>query len=173
MNRIFVPAILCIIFICNTSFFERNTSKGNYLIVISKHNYELNVYDDDGWLVTYPVVFGNKDLGDKMVQGDRETPEGSFKIVNKRVHEKWDRFMMLNYPTPEDYAKFNLRKEQGLIPPNAQIGGGVGIHGTWPHESYAIDQYQNWTQGCISMKDEDVEELYAMIPVGTTVVIKK
>lgn len=161
------------VFICNTSFYEGHKTKGNYLIVISKHNYELNVYDDDGWLVTYPVVFGNKDLGDKKMQGDRETPEGSFKIVSKRPHEKWDRFMMLNYPTAESYAKFNAWKAQGIIPANAQIGGGVGIHGTWPHESYAIDQYQNWTEGCISMKNEDVEELYQMIPIGTTVVIKK
>ena len=56
------------------------------------------------------------------------------------------------------------RKQQGIIPANAKIGGGVAIHGTWPHEDYAIDKYDNWTQGCISMKNEDVIELFNMIP---------
>jgi murein L,D-transpeptidase YafK len=131
------------------------------------------VYDEAGWLVTYPVVFGNKDLGDKLYEGDRRTPEGSFSIVSKRVHEKWDRFMMLNYPTKENVDMFNERKAAGVIPANAKIGGAIGIHGVWPHEDYAIDQYQNWTMGCISMKNADVEDLYSYIQIGTSVTIKK
>lgn len=147
--------------------------KGTYLIVVEKSKYELSLYDDEGWYATYPVVFGNKDLGDKMKEGDRKTPEGSFTIVSKRVHEKWDRFLMLDYPTKESIEKFNARKQKGLIPKSAGIGGGIGIHGTWPKEDYAIDRYDNWTQGCISMKNPDVEELYRLIPIGTKVVIKR
>lgn len=156
-----------------TSFKSKTNSVPGYYIIITKHNYELTLYDDRGWLVKYPVVFGNNDLGDKMKEGDRETPEGTFTIISKRIHEKWDRFMMLDYPTAESYAKFNQRKAQGLIPKNAQIGGGVGIHGTWPHENFAVDKYQNWTEGCISLKNEDVEELYNIIPVGTKVIVRK
>lgn len=157
-----------------TSFHgTRILPKGTYLIVIEKGRYELSLYDDEGWYATYPVVFGSKDQGDKMKEGDRKTPEGSFTITSKRVHEKWDRFLMLDYPTKESYEKFNSRKQKGIIPKNASIGGGIGIHGTWPREDYAIDRYDNWTQGCISMKNPDVEDLYNMIPVGTKVVIKK
>ena len=162
--------MLLIIF---TSFRSKNKSVPAYYIVISKHSYELTVYDDRGWLVKYPVVFGNNDLGDKMKEGDRETPEGTFTIISKRVHEKWDRFMMLDYPTAESYEKFRQRKAQGLIPKDAQIGGGVGIHGTWPHEGYAVDRYENWTEGCISLKNEDVEELFNMVPVGTKVIVRQ
>jgi murein L,D-transpeptidase YafK len=121
--------------------------KGTYLLVVEKSKYELSVYDDDGWYATYPVVFGSKDLGDKMREGDRKTPEGTFTIISKKVHEKWDRFMMLDYPTQESYQKFNDRKAHGLIPRNATIGGGIGIHGTWPREDYAIDRYDNWDHG--------------------------
>jgi murein L,D-transpeptidase YafK len=64
-------------------------------IIVDKSSYELYVYDADGWYATYPVVFGNSSLEDKKVEGDRNTPEGTFKIVNKRVHEKWDRYMGL------------------------------------------------------------------------------
>jgi lipoprotein-anchoring transpeptidase ErfK/SrfK len=162
-----------LVWVC-TSFHGRYiVPKGTYFLVVEKSKYELSVYDDNGWLATYPVVFGNKDQSDKMREGDRKTPEGTFTIVSKKVHDKWDRFMLLDYPTKESYEKFNQRKAQGLIPQNATIGGGIGIHGTWPREGYAIDRYDNWTQGCISMKNEDVEELYSMIPVGTKIQIKK
>jgi lipoprotein-anchoring transpeptidase ErfK/SrfK len=142
-------------------------------IIIDKSNYELYVYDKEGWFATYPVVFGNSSLDDKKMEGDRNTPEGSFKIANKRVHEKWDRYMGLDYPTKESLEKFRQRKQRGEIPANATPGGGVGIHGTWPHEDYIIDRYQNWTNGCISLKNEDVEDLYSYIPIGTPVTIRK
>jgi len=60
-------------------------------IVVDKSSYELYVYDAQGWFATYPVVFGNSSLDDKKVEGDRNTPEGEFRIVNKRIHDKWDR----------------------------------------------------------------------------------
>lgn len=142
-------------------------------IVVDKSNYELYVYDKLGWFATYPVVFGNNTLADKKVEGDRNTPEGNFKIANKRVHEKWDRYLGLDYPTGESLAKFQQRKKRGEIPANASPGGGIGIHGTWPHEDYVIDRYKNWTNGCISLKNEDVKDLYSYIPVGTPITIQK
>ncbi len=81
--------------------------------------------------------------------------------------------MGLDFPTPADIEKFNLRKRQGILPANSVQGGGIGIHGIWPHEDYAIDQYQNWTEGCISLKNEHIKQLYAMVPVGTRVTIRK
>ena len=174
MKKCVSICLLLTLLITATSFHGTSVNSfPNYYIVISKHQYELSVYDSKGWLVTYPVVFGNKDLRDKMQAGDRETPEGNFKIVSKRVHEKWCRMLMLDYPNIADIAKFNYRKQQGLLPPDAKIGGGVGIHGTWPHEDNAIDKYDNWTQGCISLKNEDVIELFNMTPVGTEVAIRK
>jgi lipoprotein-anchoring transpeptidase ErfK/SrfK len=140
--------------------------------VIDKSQYELSVFDSKGWLITYPVVFGSNDLRDKLYEGDRKTPEGTFTIVEKKVHSKWDRFMGLNYPTPESYEKFSERKQEGIIPGSAKIGGGIGIHGTWPHEDFQVDRYRNWTDGCISMRNKDVEELYNMVPVGTQVMIR-
>jgi murein L,D-transpeptidase YafK len=146
---------------------------GKISITIDKSEYELSVYDDKGWYATYPVVFGNNSLGDKKMQGDKNTPEGTFRIANKRVHEKWCRFLSLDYPTADDIEKFNKRKEKGEIPANASIGGGIGIHGVWPHEDYQVDRYKNWTLGCISMKNDDVMEIYAFTDAGTKVTIKK
>lgn len=147
--------------------------RGQVYLVIDKSDYELSVYDEDGWYATYPVVFGNKTLNDKKMEGDRNTPEGSFSITTKRIHDKWYRFMAIDYPTKESWEKFKKRKARGEIPKNATIGGGIGIHGTWPNEDYQIDRYNNWTLGCISMKNKDVEELYAYLPVGAKVIIRR
>ncbi|HYF32628.1 MAG TPA: L,D-transpeptidase [Chitinophagaceae bacterium] len=146
---------------------------GVIYIVIDKSNYELNVYDAEGWFATYPVVFGSKTQDDKMMEGDRKTPEGSFKIIGKRPHDKWGKFMLLDYPNKESWQKFNRRKSDGIIPKTAKIGGGIGIHGTWPRDETAVDYYQNWTQGCISMKLDHLYELYDYCPVGTRVIIKQ
>jgi lipoprotein-anchoring transpeptidase ErfK/SrfK len=149
-------------------------TRQTYRVVVTKSKYEMKVYDSTGeWLVTYPVVFGNKDMADKMMEGDRRTPEGEFHIASKRKHEKWNSFMALDYPTRESYQRFNERKAQGLIPGTARIGGSIGIHGTWPHEEFAIDQYQNWTEGCISTKNTYIEEIFSLLPVGTTIEIKR
>src|SRR5688572_3674282 len=47
-----------------------------YYIVVDKSDYELKVYDDEGWYATYPIVFGSRDLSDKMKEGDKKTPDG-------------------------------------------------------------------------------------------------
>ena len=173
-------SLMGVVALANTSFKKakainlRTVTRNTYSVIIVKSKYELKIIDSTGeWIVTYPVVFGNKDLGDKMMQGDRRTPEGIFHILNKRKHEKWDSFMLIDYPNQDSYQKFNARKAKGIIPADAQIGGAIGIHGTWPHEEFAIDQYQNWTEGCISTKNIYIEEIFSLLPVGTTVEIKR
>jgi murein L,D-transpeptidase YafK len=157
--------------IAKRSFFN-NELNGTPYILIDKTEYELNVYDDDGWYATYPVVFGSKSLTDKMMEGDRKTPEGSYKIVSKRPHEKWGQIMLIDYPTKADVQKFNERKAKGLLPKGAKIGGGIGIHGTWPRDEMVVDYFQNWTNGCIALKREEMTEIYSMIPIGTKVTIQ-
>lgn len=146
---------------------------GSISIIIDKSDYELSVYDEKGWYATFPVVFGNNSLEDKKMEGDKNTPEGSFKIINKKVHDKWCRFLALDYPNAESLEKFKRRKERGEIPAHAKIGGAIGIHGTWPHEDFVVDRYKNWTLGCISMKNSDVTEMYAYARPGTRVTIRK
>ena len=146
-------------------------STAGYRVVVEKHNYELKVYDEEGWLATYPVVFGSSELTDKMMEGDRRTPEGSYKIIHKKIHPEWGPFLLLDYPTSNDLEKFNDRKKAGLIPPQARPGGGIGIHATRKNEDRFVDFYYNWTLGCVSTKRQYAQELYEMLPVGTRVTI--
>lgn len=146
---------------------------GSVYLIVDKSDYELQVFDSKGWYATYPVVFGNKSLGDKMMEGDRNTPEGTFQIDNKRPHNKWNKIMFINYPNQESWQKFNRRKAQGMIPRSAKIGGGIGIHGTWPNDNIVVDDYTNWTQGCVSLRNTDMDEIYSFVPAGTKVIIRK
>jgi murein L,D-transpeptidase YafK len=143
-----------------------------YYIIVDKSDYELKVYDDDGWYATYPIVFGSKDLSDKMREGDKKTPNGKFKIILKKIHNKWGPELLLDYPTPENVQTFNQRKQKGVIPKTARIGSGIAIHATRPEEEWTIDNFYNWTDGCVSVKYTEMKDLYSYIPVGTPVTIQ-
>lgn len=151
----------------------KNVDVDKVFLLIDKSNYTLYLYEDVTLLKTYRVVFGNNDLKDKMMEGDRRTPEGTFHIVAKRYDKRWNRFLLLDYPTDNSRQKFEERKASHIIPASASIGGGIGIHGTWPNEGIVIDWKQNWTNGCISMKNSDVDELFKLVKVGTPVVIRR
>lgn len=152
----------------------KKTEKANsYYIIISKKSYELKVYDDDGWYATYPCVFGSNDLGDKYREGDKRTPEGEFKVLLKKSNAKWAFELLLDYPNEASRQKFRERVAKGELPRNAKIGGGIAIHATRRHEEWTVDYYQNWTDGCISLKYSEAKDLYSFIPVGTPVTITK
>lgn len=146
---------------------------GTVYIVVDKSDYELNVYDEEGWYATYPVVFGSKDLSDKMMEGDRRTPEGNFKVISSRPHTKWHHMLMLDYPNQESWAKFKQRKANGVIPASAKIGGGIAIHGTWPNDNIVVDDFTNWTNGCVSLKNEDIDDINSFLKLGTRVRIQR
>lgn len=144
-----------------------------YYIIVDKSDYELRVYDDEGWYATYPVVFGSNDLNDKFMEGDKRTPEGEFKVLLKKIHPRWGPELLLDYPNKESINKFKDRLNKGLIPQNAKIGSGIAIHATRPGEEWTIDYFQNWTDGCVSLKYSEARDLYKYIPAGTPVTIQK
>jgi murein L,D-transpeptidase YafK len=150
----------------------RLAAPSSYYIIVSKKDYELNVYDEEGWYATYPIVFGSKDLGDKMREGDRRTPTGSFKVLMKKTNKRWGIELLLDYPNAESYRRFNERKAKGLIPKNARIGDGIAIHSTRKEEEWTVDNFYNWTDGCISVKYSEMGDLYSYIPAGTPVTIQ-
>ena len=144
-----------------------------YYIIIDKSDYELRVYDGEGWYATYPVVFGSKDQNDKYMEGDKRTPEGHFKVLLKKIHPQWGPELLLDFPNEESIKKFNERQSRGLVPRNARIGSGIAIHATRPQEEWTVDYFQNWTDGCVSLKYTEAKDLYSYIPSGTPVTIQK
>ncbi len=142
-------------------------------ILIDKSEYKLCVRVDSVVLKEYPVVFGTTENKDKLMQGDKCTPEGHFKIISKYPHKSWSKFIWLNYPNEESWKKHNAAIISGKIPKDADIGGEVGIHGVPKGMDYMIDAGYNWTLGCISMKNRDVDEIYPYISKSTSIEIIK
>jgi len=158
--------------VINTAPDPNNLPESPYYIIVDKSDYELKVYDDEGWYATYPIVFGSKDMGDKMREGDKRTPNGTFKVILKKHHQKWGPELLLDYPTKESFQRFNQRKANGQLPKNARIGNGIAIHATRPQEEWTVDNFYNWTDGCVSVKYTEMKDLFSYIPVGTSVTIQ-
>ena len=84
---------------------------------------------------------------------------------------KWSKFILLNYPTKQNWLKFAEAKRRGQIPWDAQIGGDIGIHGT--ESDYKNILGENWTFGCVALKNKDINELYRLVETGSIVVIQR
>jgi lipoprotein-anchoring transpeptidase ErfK/SrfK len=142
-------------------------------LVVDKRNYCVQVIYRMRMIRAYKAVFGPHPMQDKMMEGDRCTPEGWFKITNKNGASQYDKFMLLSYPNDSAIVHFNKMKAKGQLPANARIGGSVGIHGIWPGGDDMIEMGVGWTDGCVALKNKDVEELFSMVGVGTKVHILK
>jgi len=140
-------------------------------IWISKSAYTLELRVDSLVLARLPVVFGANPVKDKLKQGDKSTPEGTFSIRDMYPHKKWSKFIWIDYPTEDSWAKHRAAKAKGQIPHDAAIGGEIGIHGVPTGYDSAIDNRQNWTLGCISMRTSDINWLYEHVHTGMKVKI--
>ncbi len=118
--------------------------------LVKKSERIFQVLDKGMVLKEYPCVLGEAPVGDKMMQGDRRTPEGKFGIRSKRVHDKWHAFVWVDYPNAESRKRFAARLANGSIPKTAKIGGEIGIHGVPDGMDHWVNNGSDWTFGCIA-----------------------
>lgn len=151
-----------------------DTLRKNLLeIVVSKSQYRVALYYRNRLIRSYKAVFGPNPSLNKVMEGDRNTPEGRFTITNKNPASQYNKFMLISYPNDSAYFRFNKLKAAGKIPATARIGGSVGIHGIWKGGDDMIEMGVGWTDGCVALKNRDVEELFSLVGVGTQVRIHK
>jgi len=148
-------------------------NKDSVLVTVDKSDYCLQVYYKKRIIRSYKAVFGPRPMENKCMEGDRCTPEGWFKITNKNGSSRYNKFLGLSYPNDSAMARFNKMKAAGLLPATAKIGGSVGIHGIWQGGDNMIELGVGWTDGCVALKNKDVEELFSFVGVGTRVYIRK
>jgi murein L,D-transpeptidase YafK len=149
----------------------KKIDKNKISILIEKSKYKLTFNYDGKPIKSYPVVLGFDPVNDKLSQGDGCTPEGKFKIKGIRSHKFWSKFLLLDYPTKDSRKKHRTAKNLRRIPQNAAIGGDIGIHGVPDGMDNLIDEKSNWTLGCISLKNKDINEIYKWVKKGTVVKI--
>lgn len=114
----------------------------------------------------YTVELGHNGLADKLYEGDGATPEGRYRITSKRDRgqTRFHRALMLDYPTGEDRREHADARQRGLVPPGRGPGGLIEIHG---HGGRGLD----WTDGCVALRNADMDRLFAAVEVGTPVTI--
>jgi lipoprotein-anchoring transpeptidase ErfK/SrfK len=124
-------------------------STARYSIIVDKSQNILTLKSGDSALKVYTVSTG----------ADNSTPVGKFKIVNKLIDPTWYKAgAVVPSGSPENILG---SRWMGITVP------GYGIHGTTEPDSIG----KSITAGCIRMLNNDVEELYAIVPVGTDVVV--
>jgi murein L,D-transpeptidase YafK len=137
---------------------------------VDKSERVFRVMHDSTELKQYVCVLGENPVGDKRMQGDRRTPEGTFTFRSKRRPHQWHVFIWIDYPNAESRRRFQERKRKGEIPANADIGGEVGIHGVPEGKDAWIVSGQDWTWGCIALTNADVDEIYPYIQPMRTII---
>lgn len=142
-----------------------------WFVVIRKSCRTLDVYQRGQRVRSYSAVFGLGGIrNEKLYEGDKRTPQGLYSIIEKRRHPRWGHFFLLDYPNRRDHRKYWMAMREGEVPPGAGVGGAVGIHGTDKPDMNRLNV--DWTFGCISLANTDVEDLNGLIPVGTPVLIQ-
>jgi murein L,D-transpeptidase YafK len=151
------------------------TNGSDWAVVVRKRERTLTAYHNGEQRQVFPIVLGIAPNGPKTYRGDLRTPEGVYRIVFKRIHPRWSRFMLLSYPNQDDRQRYAMALSEGRVPiidgRPPGLGSAVGIHGTDRVESNV--RGVDWTWGCVSMLNPHVEELYDLVPLGTPVLIEE
>ncbi len=186
-NRFVAIAVIVILLQIATFMLPVRASE-NVELLISRSSHTLLVKQGNVTLQSFKVAFGSGGKKAKLREGDRTTPKGTYLISNVRTSDRFHLFMQLNYPNMNDAkralkTKLISRKQYrdildaqiaGRMPPqNTGLGGAIGIHGIGveTQEKIEIHQFADWTQGCIAMRNDEVEALSGYISYGTKVTI--
>jgi len=141
---------------------ERSRNSGSYAIVVNKVDKKLILYKAGQPFRMYPVGLGKNGYTDKLHAGDKATPEGQYYIISKKSRSKFYKALVINYPNDEDRRQFIMAKKKGIISRRVGIGGLIEIHGGGS---------EGITDGCISLENAHIDELFHLVDVGTPVTI--
>jgi murein L,D-transpeptidase YafK len=114
----------------------------------------------------YAVALGKSPLGPKRHHLDQRTPEGHY-VIDARIEDsRFHRALHISYPNDRDHE---LAREAGLDP-----GGNVMIHGLPNGEAWVGDVHRDydWTNGCIAVTDDEMDEIWELVDDGTPIEIR-
>ena len=135
-------------------------------VLIEKKERQLTLLSKGEVIKSYKIALGGNPVGPKERQGDNKTPEGTYIIDSRNGKSGYHLSLHISYPNEKDKRRV---KELGVSP-----GGDIMIHGikngfSWIGSSHAeVD----WTEGCIAVTNEEMEEIYKFVPNGTIVEIR-
>src|SRR3954454_9166210 len=126
-------------------------------IIVNKTRREMLLIRGQSVLRSYRVALGRDPIGHKQREGDGRTPEGRYTIDRRNPKSRYHLALHISYPNAEDRAR---AKAAGVDP-----GGDIMIHGL----KDGVRREDDWTQGCIAVTNEEMEEIWSLVPEGTPI----
>ncbi len=177
---------LILILLCNMSY----ALDDGYDIIIFKSKQELAVLKGEHVIKQYRIATGKGGDGTKRQLGDKKTPVGVYKIIDFKDNSQFHYFMQLDYPNLLDawYGYKNniisasefkqiaqAFKSKQKPPQDTPLGGYIGIHGLGEETEEKLDIHPdiNWTNGCIALTNQQINELREYVAIGTKVIIRE
>lgn len=152
--------------LANASTLEAATFPVVDFVIVFKSARKLRLYSVvDGQpklLHSYRVDLGFAPRGDKGQVGDGRTPEGTYFIDRRNENSRYYLSLGISYPNVDDVAQ---ARANGVDP-----GGDIFIHGA--ANSLRNRFKRDWTAGCISVSNREMDEIWAMVPLGTPIEIR-
>jgi murein L,D-transpeptidase YafK len=135
-------------------------------VLIEKKERRLMLLSKGEVIKKYKIALGGNPVGPKERQGDSKTPEGTYIIESRNRNSAYHLSLRISYPNEKDKRR---AKELGVSP-----GGDIMIHGIKNGLAWvgALHAGIDWTQGCIAVTDQEMEEIYKLVPNGTIVEIR-
>ena len=148
------------------STIEESRRKKSYAIIVEKIPPLCHLYQGGKKKYTFEAEFGRNWMGDKMSSGDLTTPEGKYMVTKKLSGRstKYHKALMINYPNKLDIQEFNERIRSGQLPAHSRIGDMIEIHGEGGKGAH-------WTEGCVALRNADMDLLFKYASNGTPVTI--
>ena len=129
-------------------------------IVVNKGERKMYLLGEGRVLKDYDIRLGFAPSGHKEIEGDGRTPEGVYRIDRRNPNSRFHLSLGISYPNADDIAH---ARSLGKSP-----GGDIFIHG---QRHFLRRDTDDWTWGCISVSNEEMEHIYAMVETGTPIAI--
>lgn len=135
------------------------------LVVVNKSERELVLVRNGVEMKKYRVALGGKPVGHKTEEGDQKTPEGRYVLDYKKPDSSFYKAIHISYPNAADKAQ---AKKRGVSP-----GGLIMIHGQKNGFGWlgGISQRMDWTDGCVAVKNAEMDEIWQLVEVNTPIQI--
>ena len=134
-------------------------------VFVDKSERILKLLSKDTVVKSYRIALGDSPIGHKQQQGDLRTPVGYYTLDYKNENSIAHRSIHVSYPNAADKAR---AKSRGVNP-----GGDIMIHGQMNGFGHlaGLNQQRDWTDGCIAVTNDEMDEIMAAVKVGTAIEI--
>lgn len=144
-----------------------SSAAGVDYVLVEKAERRMSLWGNGRLVAVFDVRLGRNPVGPKVREGDGRTPEGLYWIDGRNPKSTFYRSLHISYPAPRDRAR---AAELGADPGNAIVIHGLPT-GRDPSYTRTVHAATDWTEGCIAVTNEEIEQLWGLIPDGTPIEI--